>query len=576
MSNISILSDSLINKIAAGEVIERPASIVRELTDNSIDAGATRIDIEILDGGKKFIKVSDNGTGMERADALLCFKRHATSKINSEDDLFNLSTLGFRGEALSAIASVAKITLTTAQSGAETGTRIEVIPGRKNEIKDAPPVAGTTVETEDLFYNTPARRKFLKRTATELYHIIETVIQKAFAYPSISFSLRHNRNEVLNVPVSSSLKDRFTSLYGKEFTDEFFEIKGNGTGIRLYGFSSFTGFTRSARNHQFIFINMRPVKNPTVSHAVYNVYKGLIPKERHPAYFLFLDIDPQKVDVNVHPAKREVRFEKPDEIHRLVESAIYASLDSEDLKTVSHTGSPAMPLADKMAQAYDYKMSDHALVRESATNPFNETQTDIFSSGLAPSVFRFFHLGSSFFATVTDEGLLIIDQHAAHERVLYERFLGKSSIDPEPLFLPIRVELPVQEYNIVIKHRDFLNELGLNIDDFGANNVVIRALPGELHRTDIKGLIMDVASGIIEEETSGIKSELGKENLLRNIAARLACHRSIRGSEPLNDEELTRLMSDLDRADEPEKCPHGRPTKILLSLDELNKMFKRK
>jgi DNA mismatch repair protein MutL len=576
VSRISILPDPLINKIAAGEVIERPASVVRELIDNSIDAGATRIEIEILDGGKKFMKVSDNGSGMERADALLCFERHATSKINSEDDLFNISTLGFRGEALSAIASVSKITLTTALSGSETGTRIEVIPGRKNEVKDAPPVTGTTVETEDLFYNTPARRKFLKRTQTELHHIIETVIQKAFACPSISFSLKHNRSEVLNIPVSSSLRDRFTSLYGKEFTDEFFEIKGNGPGIRLYGFSSFTGFTRSARNHQFIFINRRPVKNPTISHAVYSMYKGLIPKERHPAYFLFLDIDPQKVDVNVHPAKREVRFEKPDEIHRLVESAIYASLDSENVKAVSHTELTAMPMADRMSRAYDGKLPDQASVRESAANPFNETQTDIFSSGLTPSISRFFHLGDSFLATVTDEGLLIIDQHAAHERVLYERFLKKISIEPKPLFLPIRVELPVQEYNIVIKHRGFLNELGLNIDDFGANNVVIRALPGELHRADIKGIIMDVASGIIEEENSGIKSDLGGENLLKNIAARLACHRSVRGSEPLNDEELTRLISDLDRAEEPEKCPHGRPTKILLSLDELNKLFKRK
>ncbi len=576
MPSISILPDSLINKIAAGEVIERPASVVRELTDNSIDAGATRIEIEILDGGKKFIKVSDNGTGMERADALLCFKRHATSKISSEDDLFNLSTLGFRGEALSAIASVSKITLTTALSGSDTGTRIEVIPGRKDEVKDAPPAAGTTVETEDLFYNTPARRKFLKRTPTELYHIIETVIQKAFAYPSISFSLKHNRNEVLNVPVSGSLKDRFTSLYGKEFADEFFEIKGKGPGIRLYGFSSFTSFTRSARNHQFIIINRRPVKNPTVSHAVYNVYKGLIPKGRHPAYFLFLDIDPERVDVNVHPAKREVRFEKPDEIHRLVESAVYASLDSENVKAVSHTGSPAMPSADKMSRAYDYKVPDQPAVSESASTHLDETQTDIFSSGLAPSVARFFHLGESFFATVTDEGLLIIDQHAAHERVLYERLLGETSIEPEPLFLPMRVELPAQEYNIVIKHRDFLNELGLNIDDFGANNVVVRALPGELHRADIKGLIMDVASGIIEEETSGIKSELGRDSLLKNIAARLACHRSVRGSEPLNDEELTRLISDLYRTEEPGKCPHGRPTRILFSLDELNKMFKRK
>jgi DNA mismatch repair protein MutL len=573
VSRISILPDTLINKIAAGEVIERPASIIRELTDNSIDSGATRIEIEIEHGGKRYIKVSDNGSGMERDDALICFERHATSKIHSEDDLFHLSTLGFRGEALSALSSVSRVILTTATSGLDTGTRVEVMPNNRKDVREAPPVQGTTVESRDIFFNTPARRKFLKSTPTELSHCIETVIQKAFAYPGVSFTLKHDGSEVMNIPVSGSLRERFTAIYGKDFTDEFFEVKGEGGGIRIYGFASHTDFTRSTRSHQFIFINRRPVKNPTVNHAVYNVYRGLISGGRHPAYFLFLEIDPQRVDVNVHPAKREVRFERPDEVHNLVESAVYVSLDSENTRT-AHVREVSEGVRSN-APGYGLKLPPQQSVHESAAIFSQDEQADFISSGLVPAVSTFFHIGDSFFATVTEKGLLIIDQHAAHERILYERFLKRTSIEPEPLVLPLRVEIPVREYTVLLQQKDFLREFGLDIDDFGANNIIIRSMPGELGKDNIRELMIDMASGLIEEETSGIRSDLRSENLIRNIAARLACHRSVRGSELLNDEEMTMMISDLEKCDEPEKCPHGRPTRVLYSLEDLRKIFKR-
>jgi DNA mismatch repair protein MutL len=574
MSKISILPDILINKIAAGEVIERPASIVRELIDNSIDAGATQIDIEILHGGKKLIKVSDNGTGMNRDDALLCFERHATSKIKTEDDLFDISTLGFRGEALSAIASVSKITLTTSAERSDSGVTIEIGVNHKKEIADAPPLPGTVVEVRDIFYNTPARRKFLKTNPTELSHIIETVTQKAFAYPPISFSLTHNNSEILNAPAVSSLKERFARLYGDELAGEFLEVKKEGRGLKIFGFVSGANFTRAGKNHQYIFVNKRPVKNPTVNHAVYNAYRDLVPKDRHPAYFIFLDIDPNKVDVNVHPAKREVRFETPDEIHRLVESGVYEALNPGMRKEPGHISAPGKTVYNVPA-GFHYA-PDNLFVSELLSDMYHGPQTDFFSSGVTQDVQSFFHIGEAFFAAITKDGMLILDQHAAHERILYEKFLKKTSIETEALFLPLRVELPVREYHTIIKHKELINRLGIDVEDFGANNVLVRALPKELKKADMKGLLLDMAAAIIEEETSGIRSALTEQSLLENMAARLACHNSVRGSEHLTNAELSKMMSDLDKTEEPGKCPHGRPTRILISLDEMKKMFKRK
>lgn len=595
MPEISILPEFLINKIAAGEVIERPASVVRELLDNSIDAGAKDVSVEVLYGGKKLIRVADDGVGMSREDASLCFERHATSKIKTEDDLFNISTLGFRGEALSSLTSVSKVTLITSTANSHTGTKIEIGVGQKKEISDAPPMSGTIVEMRDLFYNTPARRKFFKSTSTELSHIIEVVMQKALSYPGISFSLKHNNSELINVVSAKDIRERFKQLYGEELFNEFLEInpirknisngvKKEDNGVRLYGFVSTENFTRSTRSYQFVFVNRRPVKNPTVSHAVYSAYRDLISKDRHPAFFLFLEIAPGKVDVNVHPAKREVRFEMPSEIHKLVELAVQEALHPQQYKIAGDI--PAS--ASVFKTAHTVRLYENQSVCETLESAFQSRvepaspigrslptsrglQADFF-----PAVHRYFYIGEAFVAVAANDGLAIIDQHAAHERILYEKFLKKASIDVEPLILPVRTELTVKEYNIIIEHKDFLQDLGLDVEDFGTNNVIVRAIPRELYKTDIKGLLIDIASGIIEEETVGIKGETGKQGLLQNIAARLACHKSVRGREPLNNKELSQLVADLEKCEVPDKCPHGRPTRIFMSLNDLNRMFKRK
>lgn len=575
MSTISVLPEILINKIAAGEIIDRPASVVRELVDNSIDAGATQIDIVVLHGGKKLIKVSDNGQGMDIDDARLCFERHATSKIVREDDLFDITTLGFRGEALPSIASVSKVILISSTSNATAGVKVEIEANNKINTSDAPPVQGTTIEIRDIFYNTPARKKFLKTNPTELSHIIETVTQKAFTFPEISFSLLQNNKEILDVPVASDLKERFKQIYGEDFTSEFLEFKTTGKVINLTGFCSSANFTRASRSHQFIFVNKRPVKNPTINHAVYSAYSNIIPRDKHPAYFLFLDIDPEIVDVNVHPAKREVRFERPDEIHRAVSATVYEALNPG---FSSRTGVASSENASGSYAVPDFRVNTQnaPIVSESVQGLLKDSQTDIFRSGITPDISVFYYIGEAFVARTSVNGLEIIDQHAAHERILYEHFLNKTSIETDTLFLPLRIELPVNEHNLIIRNKNLLNGLGLDIEDFGNNNIIVRAIPKELKKAEMNELLLDIASGIMEEETSGIKGELTAQSILKNIAARMACHKSVRGSEPLNNEELTVMMSDLEKTEAPDRCPHGRPTRIFLSIDDLNKMFKRK
>lgn len=594
MPGISILPEILINKIAAGEVIERPASVVRELIDNSIDAGAKTISIIVLYGGKKLIRVDDDGTGMDRDDAILCFERHATSKIKSEEDLFNITTMGFRGEALPSMASVSKITLVTSTSNSSSGTKIEIGTGRKKEVSDAPPLSGTVIEVRDLFYNTPARRKFLKSNSTELSHIVDAVTQRALAYPEIAFSLKHGDSRIIDAPAAGNLKERLKQLYGEEIFNEFIiagsekesipdRAKKQSNAVRIYGFSSKPEFTRAARSHQFIFINKRSVKNPTVSHAVYNAYRDLIPKDRHPSFFLFLDIDPGKVDVNVHPAKREVRFETPSEIHDLVSRAVRDALypQKNDSKVQHLTSASGIEITYVQGhQGYNDLSVRETLEKafspcEAGQTPGSE-QADFFRTAVSQGVSGFFYIADSFVASASNSGLTIIDQHAAHERILYEKFLKKTFIETEPLFIPIRVELPAKEYNVVITYLKIIHGFGLDIEDFGINNIIVSAMPKEFRKADIKGILMDIASGIIEEETIGIKDEEAQHRLLKNIAARLACHKSVRGKERLNNEELSQMTAELEKTDVPDKCPHGRPTRIFLSLDDLMRMFKRK
>jgi DNA mismatch repair protein MutL len=556
MPTIKVLSDELKNKIAAGEVVERPASVVKELVENSLDAGAAAIDVEIQRGGRKLIKVSDNGTGMGREDALLCLKRHATSKLGSEDDLFSIRTLGFRGEALPSIASVSRLTLITAPRGATSGVRLETHGGDIMGEREVP-FDGTTVEVGDLFYNTPARRKFLKRDSTELIHIVDTLTREALSNPEVSFSLSVDDKMTMDLSRASSRRERLMQVYGSEFLEGLKEVRKEAGVMRVEAFVSNLRGLRDTKAHQFIFINGRPVRDPSLSHATYAAYDEWLPKDKHPVFFVFLELDPSVVDFNVHPTKREVRFQDKEEVYRFLRGSVSdvfrAGPDTHRHSTLGEPGEAAF-VNDSPSEA--------------SVSPtgvgISETMELEYRAELP-----FIYLGDTFVAVAEGGGLTLVDHHAAHERVLYEKFLGGIDLGSVKLLFPKQVRLSPKEHMLVMKHREMLYEFGIEVEDFGHNTVSVRSVPQAIEEADIRGVLSDAAHQFDAKERPG-------RSLKEAVAARIACHGSIRGRRVLSREGLSALLKDLEKTVDPEHCPHGRPTRLHFSPEDLKKMFKRK
>ncbi len=592
MSIIRVLPVSLRNKIAAGEVVERPASVIKELIENSIDAGSTRIAVDTAHAGKRLIKVSDNGSGMEREDALLAFERYATSKIREEQDLFCISTMGFRGEALSSIAAVSKMKLATApQAGipgydhqSSIGTCIEIAGGDIKEILECP-ASGTAIEVKDLFYNTPARRKFLKSDTTENYHIIDTITREAISHFSIGFTLRMDGAEALNLPSASSHKERLLQIYGKEFVDGLMETEVQDSRMSIKAFLSKTAQVRNNKAGQFVFINRRPVKDQSVTYAVYKAYEDRIPRDKHPLFFILLEMNPAKVDFNVHPAKREVRFEDKGSVFTFVHKAARTALMSQSAIPAPHppieenrvpadnsrtvsTGS--QPVVTNAYETYGDGAAHKALQMVSE-------HVDTLYSGSTP----FLYLGDTLVAIPGRDGIIIMDYHAAHERINYERFLRRMDIRSCPLLFPQQVKLQTGDYRVILDNLQVLGEFGLEAEDFGHGAIIVRSLPEALRDADLGSLMSDVASALLNKDAgSAGAADSGKDlepldSRKRLIAARLACHSSIRGKEVPDGARLAALMKSLDAADNPNTCPHGRPTRIVISLGDLRKMFKK-
>lgn len=561
MPQIKVLPIELRNKIAAGEVIERPASVVKELIENSIDAGSTEIKIEILQGGKGLIKVNDNGLGMDREDALLSIQPHATSKLKNEADLFNITTMGFRGEALPSIASVSRMKLTTGLRDSHPGTSIEVTGGEVMGAKDSPS-HGTSIEMRDLFFNTPARKKFLKSDNTETVHIIDIVTKEALSHHNIGFRLSADNNETIALPVASGVRERLMQIYGSEFVQGLFETESVQRDLKVTAFISKDTNFRNSRTHQFIFINRRPVKDQSVSHAVYKAYEGLLPQDKHPVFFIFIEINARKIDFNVHPTKREVRFEDKEEVYRFIRETLRERLSDERIRFTKPFSEPGFRTADNIAfnsgipPVYNSDYSHAAAVSENLELMYQ-----------AP--LPFIYLGETFIATAGRGGLTLIDHHAAHERILYESFLKGTGLNSSRLLFPQQVKLSPKEYKLILDNTEILNEMGIEVDDFGHNCLVIRSLPDALKGSDIRGILSDVASSISEGRAPD-------RPIKEAIAARIACHSSVRGRDILNQSELGALISDLEKTGNPDQCPHGRPTRIFYSLEDLKKIFKRK
>lgn len=546
MPLIKVLPVELRNKIAAGEIIERPASVVKELVENSIDAGSTEIKIEILKAGKGLIRVTDNGTGMDREDALLCIERHATSKLCEEEDLYNINTLGFRGEAIPSIASISRMRIITGQKGNDSGTFIEIQGGEVKEIKDYPAI-GTVVEVRDLFFNTPARKKFMRTDSTESLHIIEHVTMNALAHYNIGFSFIMDHREIMRLSPSGSEEERIVQIYGQEFFDGLLKVSAKKDGLAMTSYVSKEENFRNKKSHQFIFVNRRPVKDPFITHAVYQAYEGL-PKDKHPLFFLYLTANPKEVDVNVHPTKREVRFSDRDRIYMFVRDNVRGSLIREKREFVRAFMGEAK---------YEKNFQQD--------RPFYVSEEREF--GYRPSI-PFIYLGETFVALSGKDGLVLLDYHAAHERVLYERFLKGKGIDSFRLLFPRQVKLTASELNTLLNNSSLLNEMGIEIDDFGHETVIVRSLPVALKDADLNSLLSDLASALIEGERP-------EKTLKETIAAKIACHNSIRGRGILSHQEIHALISDLEETDDPDHCPHGRPTRIFLSLNDLRRMFRR-
>jgi len=561
MPQIKILPSDLRNKIAAGEVVERPASVAKELIENSIDAGSTDIRIDVLYGGKRLIRVSDDGTGMDREDALLCFERHATSKLSSEGDLFNIRTMGFRGEALPSITSVSKIKLVTGIKSAPSGISVEINGGEVKEIKDFPAI-GTTVEVRDLFFNTPARKKFLKSNSTELFHIIDMVTKEALSHWEIGFRLTSDNKETISLPSASGIKERIMQVYGEEFLEGLIEANAEADGISMKSYVSRGNNFRNMKSHQFVFINNRPIRDLSVSHAVYSAYEGILPRDKHPIFFLFLDINPAKIDVNVHPTKREVRFENKETIYRFVNISIKEAVKSERSEyTRQFTEMPETVASQTVHGTYSPPYHFPFPVHESGVSENLELS-------YRPSL-PFVYLGDTFVALSGKGGLTLIDHHAANERILYEKFLKGINLNAHRLLFPKQVKLSHKEYRVILENLQILGDFGIEIDDFGHETVIVRSLPDVLKEADMRGILSDVASCIIE----GVSPD---KSFKEALAARIACHSSVRGREILSREEISTLVTDLEQTEHPDQCPHGRPTRIFYSLDDLKKMFKRK
>ncbi len=579
MPRIHILDQSLINKIAAGEVIERPASIVKELLENALDAGATSLDIDVKESGVSFIQVADNGSGMDREDAELCITRHSTSKIAKAEDLFNIHTLGFRGEALASISSVSRTAIRTRTKDAVKGTEVATQAGKILSVKPIGVKQGTTVIVEDLFFNTPARRKHMKDMETEFRQILDVVMRYALANPEVHFTLKHNSKEVLNCPATSNTLNNITSLYGRDVAKNLLPVNYSQDSIQVMGFISKPSYTRSDRSYQSLFVNSRSVQNKTISQAIYDAFHTLLFINRHPVALLNITIPANMIDVNVHPTKKEIRLEKEKLVYEVVFNAISETLQK-------HHIIPKISAAE--IKNYDFRPTK-SFIREKAKTDYATQQTlkaegQKSSAGVAKTVqgekdARFPPLkildviDNTYIIAKSKDSLYVIDQHAAEERVNYEKFMQQykhKGIAVQKLLEPLVFDLDRKKSSLLKQNLPLLGQLGFKVEEFGDTTFRLITVPLLFQRLKDITLFNDL---IDELEASEKATKLGEQKEARII--RFACRASIKAGDELPFEYLYNMLKDLSRCEKPFSCPHGRPTLIELDVKELEKKFQR-
>ena len=594
MPTINTLSPQLANQIAAGEVVERPASVLKELVENSLDAGATRIDIEVEQGGVKRLYVRDNGCGIDQSDMSLALSRHATSKISDIDDLEAVGTLGFRGEALASIASVSRLSLTS--NSGENQAWKAVSEGRDMavDVQPAAHPAGTSVDVRDLFFNTPARRKFLRTETTEYNRIDDYAKKLALSHMNVAFSLRHNQRVNLNLqPAETVLEQekRVADICGKPFMEQALYIDNERTGIRLWGWIGLPTFSRSQADLQHFFVNGRSIRDKVVSHAVRQAYQDVLYHGRHPAFVLFLEIEPKDVDVNVHPTKHEVRFRDSRVIHGFVSSTLQKALaqdrpqyhlqPNEVQNLLSEEAVPtqsAMGLAQS-SSAFNYAPQSSGYQGQSVNTPMHAYQSLYGDSGteesdtIPPLGFAIAQLKGIYILAENEQGMIVVDMHAAHERITYEQMktdFDKEGLISQPLLVPESLSVSQREADAVEQNPDVFARLGFSVERAAAESVVVREIPALLRGTQVEALLRDVISDVLEHGTSErIRHQINE------ILSTMACHGSVRANRKLTIPEMNALLRDMEATERSGQCNHGRPTYFQLSLDELDKLFLR-
>jgi DNA mismatch repair protein MutL len=669
MGRIHVLPEHVANKIAAGEVVERPASVVKELLENALDAGATRIKINIEAGGKKLIQITDNGCGMVRDDAMLAFERHATSKIKDAEDLLSVATLGFRGEALPSIASVSRLRLETRDAGSAAGTVIEINGGKMARVEEAGLPEGTSITVRDLFFNTPARKKFLKAESTELSHIASLVTHYALAHPEKHFELHSMANAMLVAPPVAGYSERVYQVFGKETLDQLIAVAAvqplehvglpqpppwrrkeeeneesaapaDPGKMRLHGFVSKPEIQKLNRNSIYVFVNGRLIRDRLVQHGLTEAYRNIIPPAVYPVVLLFLELPPGEVDVNVHPSKTEVRFRQPTLMHDFVRDTVRAALmkarPAPQFTTAIHahatassgltpgareweppsdltaaSGAPARPLYEPatgfalQAQAPPpvsarFHFEGGIAVEANAAIPVARGLENRFAeiipetipdNGCAPaldpenahdeeptlaalSTLRpLGQIRNSFILAVNEDGLWIVDQHVAHERVLFERILKQRAaqrVESQRLLMPIVLELAPAQQAVFAEIAEELQHNGFEAEPFGARSVAVKVAPAGVDAAAVERMLHELLDQISREEQS-----LNLEKIRGRIAASIACHAAIKVNMPLEQNKMDWLLAELAKTDHPMSCPHGRPVVLRYSVKDIQKAFKR-
>lgn len=568
---ISVLPEETINKIAAGEVVSRPASIVKELIENALDAEATEVIVEVKAGGKNLVRVTDNGIGMDKHDVTLSLERHATSKIKSIEDLNTIKTLGFRGEALSSIASISRLEIVSREKGKDNAVRVRSEGGRILEVKETGAPSGTMVEVKNIFFNTPARRKFLKTNTTELTHIIKVFCDYAFVYDKCGFKLEHDGECIAHVVSKDSLFSRITVLFGKETAQNVVPLEFEKNNIKVRGYTSKPNFTKSNRSNQLIFVNNRPISSRTINYAIFEGYGTLVPRGRFPVVLLFVSVPTDTLDVNVHPTKREVKFSNERLVKEIVSESIMLSLSKAEITPAVRIYKETEEATSWQARKYKTDIKSPVAEQEHGMRGFQEhlISVDSYKNEDVCVV----QMNKSYIVAETEYGFEIIDQHAAHERVMYERIKtdlkNKQSIG-QKLLIPLTIELTPSEDKILKDRIQFLKEIGFNIEEFGKRTIVIDMIPSILNKADIITLVKDMLSELRE-----MGKAVSQDNIKESIIKIMACRAAVKQGDKLDSIEMKRLLKEWRRLPQYSACPHGRPSVIKMKKEDLDKQFHR-